>query len=214
MHRFRCLLLALLVGIAPPAEAREPAGPAGVFHYRVALAGYGDIGSFSNIVRKDDAETTVETRLRIRVQVLFVTARSIDADREERWDDGRLIAYRSRTTRNGSVITVSGHAVDGHFIIEGPHGRSVAPSDVFPSNPWSIDITEARVVMATETGRLTRIHFHAEPDQTIEIRGRSVIARRFVASTDDKPELWYGSDNTLLKFAIVDHGERLTFTLE
>jgi hypothetical protein len=67
--------------------------------------------------------------------------------------------------------------------------------------------------MATETGRLEKIAFRAEPDQRIEIRGRLVVARHFAATQDGQPELWYGPHDTLLMFSIVDDGERVTFVL-
>ena len=208
------LLLLLTPAAAGAAEPLPPYPPDGTYRYAVAHPTFGDIGSYTNSVAHHGADVTVTTHVEIRVRVAFVTVRQITADRSELWRQGKLTHYHSLTLRDGKRIEVNGEAEAAGFAIDGPLGKAVAPPGVFPSNPWWIAMTGAKVVMAAETGRLRPVDFRLMGTETVRTGGRDVVARYFASGSGaDRAELWYDAENAPVKFSIVDDDTTITLTL-
>ena len=206
--------LLLSAASARAADAPPPYPPDGTYRYAVAHPTFGDIGSYTNTIAQSGAEVTVTTHVEIRVRIAFVTVRQIIADRSELWRQGKLTRYHSVTSRDGRRIEVSGEAEAAGFAINGPLGSAVAPSGVFPSNPWWIAITGAKVVMAAETGRLQPVDFRVVGSDTVRAGNRDVVARHFASGSGaDRAELWYDAENVPVKFSTVDDDTMITLTL-
>jgi Family of unknown function (DUF6134) len=208
------LLLLLTAASARAAEPLPPYPPDGTYRYAVAHPTFGDIGSYTNTIARNGADVTVTTHVEIRVRVAFVTVRRITADRSELWRQGKLTRYHSFTLRDGKQIEVNGAAEATGFAINGPLGKAVAPSGVFPSNPWWIAMTGANVVMAAETGRLQPVDFRLMGSEMVPAGGHDVAARHFASGSGaDRAELWYDAANVPVKFSIVDDDTTITLTL-
>jgi Family of unknown function (DUF6134) len=207
-------LLLVLTGAAPVAEPVPPFPPDGTYRYAVAHPSFGDIGSYSNSVTRTGNEVTVRTHVEIRVRIAFVTVRQIIADRSELWRNGKLTRYRSVTVRDGKTIEVNGEDQAAGFVIQGPLGKTVAPADVFPSNPWWIAMTRAKTVMAAETGRLRPVDFRLLGTESVQQGDRDVAARHFASGSGaDRADLWYDGANVPVKFSIVEDDATITLTL-
>jgi uncharacterized protein DUF6134 len=208
------LFLVLAAASARGADAPPPYPPDGTYRYAVTHPTFGDIGSYTNTIAHSGADVTVTTHVDIRVRIAFVTVRQITADRSELWQRGKLMRYHSLTVRDGKRIEVDGRADAAGFAIAGPLGKAVAPPGVFPSNPWWIAMTEAKVVMAAETGRLRPVDFHLIGSETVHAGGRDVVARHFASGSGaDRAELWYDAQNVPVKFSIVEDDATITLTL-
>jgi hypothetical protein len=213
-ERLKSLSIVAVLLLAPALPVQAAEAPAGFYHYLVRHPTFGVIGSFTNAVTNRPGETRVSTELHIRVSAAIITLKSIEARREELWRDGRLAAYRSVTDRDGRQIAVEGRADGDKFIVSGPHGTAEAPRDVYPSNPWSMAITQAHVFMAGESGRLYRANFVEAPAQRVMLGGRPVPARHFSADAPAQPQLWYAEGGVLVQFSIVEDGTEILFTLD
>jgi uncharacterized protein DUF6134 len=208
------LFLVLSVASARGADAPPPYPPNGTYRYAVTHPTFGDIGSYTNTIAHSGTDVTVTTHVEIRVRVAFVTVRQIMADRSELWRRGKLMRYHSLTLRDGKRIDVDGQADAAGFAIAGPLGKAVAPPGVFPSNPWWIAMTEAKVVMAAETGRLRPVDFRRMGSEAVRTGGREVVAQHFTSGSGaDRAELWYDPQNVPVKFSIVEDDATITLTL-
>jgi len=188
--------------------------PSGTYVYTVHHPSYGDIGTFTNIVTHKGAdEVVVDTKVRIAVKVLFIVAHREVADRREIWRNGTLMAYDSLTTKNGTAVTVKGRANGATFIIDGAEGRVEAPAAVHPSNPWSIAITDKKLLLATASGKLLRVKAAPAGEESIEIGAKQVKTRRFKVTGDMELDLWYDANGVIVKFTYIDDGEPVEFIL-
>ncbi len=212
MIRFIGIVL-LVVGVtAMPGCARAEA-PAGTYRYGITHPSFGDIGVYTNIITRDGDRVIVATTLEVEVSLLYLVVHHVEAERTQTWRDGRLMGYDSRTVRNGEEIRVRGRAVDDAFVIERPRGRALLPPDVFPTNPWSIQITRATSVMASENGELRNLWVIEGAKQRLEIKGEPRTARHFRVRGDMEQDIWYDDNDVPVKFIYSMGEDRVTFTL-
>ncbi len=210
----RIIATVLIVAMALGLSGARAGAPSGTYEYAVHHPSYGDIGTFTNIVTHKGAdEVVVDTKVRIAVKILFIVAHREVADRKEVWRNGRLMAYDSLTTKNGTAVAVKGRANGASFIIDGAEGRIEAPAAVHPSNPWSIAITEKKLLLATASGKLLKVEATAGDEESIGTGAKQVKARRFKVSGDMELDLWYDAKGVIVKFTYIDDGEPVEFTL-
>ena len=195
---------------AAPAQAVSPPG---TYRYTITHPQHGDIGTFQNTIRRQGDGTTVDTDIRVNVKLAFVTVHRLEADRQEVWKNGRLVSYTSKTNKNGETVNVQGRAEGDRFIIAGPGGKVEAPADVVPTTAWSIDITKADTVMASESGKIYPAKLVNSGTEMVEVNGRQVRAKHFKVAADTRYELWYDERDVLVKFTSLTDGEPVTFTL-
>lgn len=209
-----CGLALALVAVAPAGRSQvERSVPEGTFRYRVMHPTHGDIGSYTNVVRRQSDGVAVTTSVDIEVKVVFVTARSIKADRSEYWSGDRLVRYESSTRKGGETIRVEGRSEGERFVIDGPQGSTTAPPSVMPTNAWSDRILDADVVMASETGRLYPTRISGGGRETIEIVGRSVSTRHFRMEADTVYDLWFDDQDRVVRFTTINDGDTISFLL-
>jgi hypothetical protein len=131
MGRSTVLALGVLLGLAGAARAAE------IYEYRVIHPAYGDIGTYTNIVDRLGDATEVRSEMKIRVRILGITVYRQEAQRTERWQGQQFVSFDGVTVTNGDRLEVHGLARDGAFAITTPHGTTLAPVNIHPSNPWS-----------------------------------------------------------------------------
>ena len=204
-------LAAMTLAVGGEARANVPYG---TYKYAINHPIHGDIGTFTNTIRREGDDVVVDARLRVAVRFLFIVVYRLEADRREVWRGGRLAAYHSVTNDNGADVKVKGRAEGDRFIIEGSKGRIEAPAGVHPTNPWSIGITRAPAVMAAETGTLPRVTATGGEERTVKLDGREVKARRFKITGDMELELWYDRNDVAVKFTYASGGDTIVFTLQ
>lgn len=201
---------ALLVALAGPAAALPPPG---TYTYTVQHPEHGEIGTYTNTIRQNGDTVTVDTKVRIQVKVAFIPVFKLNADRQEQWRDGRLIAYSSVTHKNGDEIRVSGHAEGDKFVIQGPNGTVAAPADIVPTNPWSLDITKADVVLTSESGRVVDAHLAGRKDETLTVGDQQIPTRHFQVVADTSHDLWFDPQGRVVRFATRDDDQTISFIL-
>ena len=92
--------------IASPAKAEGSAQ----FIYHVSHSVFGDIGTYTNPVEPTRDGVTVKTQAHFEVKMLGVRMHREDAERTERWQGNRLVAFRGVTDKGDGPVEVKGEA--------------------------------------------------------------------------------------------------------
>jgi len=208
----RLLAAALALGFAASAWAAEL--PSGTVIYGIHHEKYGDVGTHKLTFSQSGEDLMVEVQNKMKVKLLFVTLFRYKAERRELWRDGKMVSYRSQTDDDGTDIAASAELKGGKLVIEGPDGSAEAPLGVFPTNPWNSKIVEQSLLMDTKTGELLKVKIDAAGEDTVEARGKSFKARKYVISGDMERELWFTEDGTWLQMRFDSDGSAVTFTLK
>jgi hypothetical protein len=208
----RLLAAVLALGFAASAWAAEL--PSGTVIYGIHHEKYGDVGTHKLTFSRSGEDLMVEVQNKMKVKLLFITVFSYKADRRELWRDGKMVSYRSQTDDDGTDIATAAELKGGKLVIEGPDGPIEGPFGVFPTNPWNSKIVEQSLLMDTKTGALLNVKIDAAGEDTVEARGKSFKARKYVISGDLERELWFGEDGTWLQMRFDSDGSAITFTLK
>lgn len=191
-----------------------PTVPPNVLQYRVKHARYGDIGSYSNTIERDGNVTTVETRVHLQVRVLGITMHREDAERTERWQDGRLVYFHGVTTKNGDKIEVQGQAQGDRFVIATPKGTVTAPADIHPANPWSGDCIHSDTMMRVDTGDVERVKVSGGEPSVVKVADESVPTREYKIDGEVEYKVWLDDRNVPVRFSVDDPSGLVTFALD
>jgi hypothetical protein len=210
---WRLLVAALLIAFCVDGEAASPTTEQ-VYEYRIKHPIFGDVGSYINTVRRNGLHTDVETKIQVTVTILGNVMYRQEAERHERWTDGRLAAFRGVTETNGTRVEISGHTQGNRFIITAPGGTVTAPADVYPTNPWSPRILKATTMMAPATGRLMpgRVVGVTEED-VVRRDGTPARLRRYEIETDKRQVVWFDDQGIARAFRIEESGAMIDFVL-
>lgn len=215
-------LLVLLVLVSPAAASEARAQAPLVLSYGIEHETWGDIGTFSNTIRREAGTTLVEARLRIEVSVLFggLVLYREEAERLETWEDGRLAAYESATTVDGEVIRISGRAEGEQFLIQRPDGEIAAPAGIHPTNLWSLAMASAETVMGTKSGSIVSVAVIDGGRRGLEIGGREIETRYYRIEPRSDPkgvpfpqEGWFDAAGIPVRFAVIKDGDSVVFTM-
>lgn len=207
------VLAALLLCIASLSTSVASAAEQ-VYEYQIKHPIFGDIGTYTNTVKRTGASTDVETRINVVVTILGNVMFRQEAERRERWTNGRLSAFHGVTQTNGTRVEVQGEARADGFVIRTPQGTVVAPADVHPTNPWSPRILAAQTMMAPATGRLTKGRVVDVKDELVPRRdGGTAKLRRYEIESDKRHVVWFDDAGVARAFRIEEGGAMIDFIL-
>lgn len=202
-------LAALLIAVS---SAMASVWPSGTFQHVIKHDQYGDIGTHTVSFKRNGDQLIVNTKTRIKVRVLL-WGYHFEADRQEVWRDGRLIAYEGFTNEDGETFTVRAHANGNKLIINGPGGRIEAPGSIFPTHPWNPEILKHDLLMNTKTGELKKVRITAVGEEPIKVGGRHINAHKYHMSGDLQRELWYDQNGICVQMRFSKGGDHITLTL-
>jgi hypothetical protein len=187
--------------------------PEKVYTYSVNHPTHGNIGTYRNRIVDDGAQISVRNEIRVEVKVLLVVAHQESSDTHEVWKKGRLISFSGVTQENGKKTTVTGEAEGAKFLVESAAGRKEAPADVYPNNPWSKKILNAKVLLGTKSGKLYHVHTGPGEAREIQVGGKTVQTEYFRVDGDATYELWFDKRGIAVRFSETDQNGRITFNL-
>jgi len=200
------VVVAVIAG-AGPAFARD------VYEYRVEHPKYGEIGTYTNIIDTSGGRTEVHSELHIVVKFLGITVYREQADRDEQWRQDRLVSFHGITVTNGDTLAIKGEAQGDRFLITSPTGTVAAPSDIHPSNPWSLSMMRGDTIMSTKTGRIFRPHVSIDEVDRMTPQGRAVRLRHFEVVTDKREQVWFDARGVPVEFSTEKDGTPIYFVL-
>jgi hypothetical protein len=206
-------ILALGLALAVPGFGAEPAVVRYQLRYDAHHSVYGDIGTYTNSIEHDGAVTVVRNQAHILVKVLGIVMHREDADRTERWQDNRLVAFHGVTTVNGDAVEITGAAQGDDFVITSPEGKTEVPARVQPSNPWSAAFLKSDTMMRADTGNVETVRFSAGHPMAVTIAGTPVQVTEYDVASHPAYKVWLDAQNVPVMFSVDDESGLITFTL-
>ena len=195
--------------IAGPAMAQDSAQ----FTYQVKHSVFGDIGTYSNTIEPSRDGITVKTRAHFEVKMLGVRVHYEDADRTERWQGNRLVAFRGVTDKGDGPVEVKGEARGNNFIISSPQGTITAPSSVHPANPWSSNFLHSNTMMRPDTGKLEQVRIGSGQETAVKLDSANIPAVKYDLDGSTKYTVWLDGRGVPVKFLVDDDTGKITFIL-
>ena len=181
--------------------------------YRVLHPVFGDIGTYTNTIEPNGDTTMVRTSVHLMVSALGVVLHREDAERTERWKDGRIREFHGITTINGKKISVNGK-VDGlRFIITSPLGTVIVPDTIGLSNPWSAAFLNSTTMMRTDTGQVEQVHISGGEADLVKINGKNIKAREYQVDGTLRYKIWLDQQNVPVEFTVDDDSGQINFSL-
>jgi hypothetical protein len=181
--------------------------------YRVTHSLYGEIGTYINTVEPTGNGTTVLTRAHFEVSMLGLKLYREDAERTERWQGNRLVAFQGVTSRGSQSTVVKGEARGDSFVISSPQGTITAPATVHPANPWSSNFLASNAMMRPDTGRVERVRVSGGEETVVSIDGVPVRAEKYEVDGNTRYTVWLDRQGVPVLFDVDDDSGKVTFTL-
>jgi uncharacterized protein DUF6134 len=213
-----------LLGLAAAAAASLPLGPLAPVRAHAAarrdlrfhaLRDGAAIGDHRVTFRAAGDRLTVETRVDISVKVLFFTAFRFRHEAEEVWQSDRLVSVKSTTNDNGTLLQVSGTAVEDGFRIVGGDGPFLASADLLTSNAlWDLRIVrEQRLIDVQHGGEIGLIVKPLGYEQVDTPQGPVRATRHHMITPYYAGSVFHDSDGRWVKGLLELKGERIEYAL-
>jgi hypothetical protein len=183
------------------------------FVYQVHHSVFGDIGTYTNTVEPSRDGITVKTQAHFEVKMLGVRIHHEDAQRTERWQGNRLVAFRGVTDKGDGPVEVKGEARGNNFIITSPEGTITAPASVHPANPWSSNFLHSNTMMRPDTGKIEQVRIGSGQETAVKLDSASIPAVKYEVDGSGKYTVWLDDRGVPVKFVVEDDTGKVTFTL-
>jgi hypothetical protein len=214
VRTLRAALVLAGLALAPAAHSAAPSSQRLV--YSVHHSRYGSLGTYSNAVQTSGDVTTVNTEVHIRVSILGVVLYRQEAARQERWTDGRLVAFHGVTTVNGRPFEMDGAAQGDRFVVMSPEGEVAVPASVRIANPWSSDVLHGDTLLTPDRGRVEHVEVKPAKDTSVPINGHATRAKRYEVDRiggQKRYDIWMDDHGVPVMFTIYNPNGSVTFTL-
>jgi len=210
----RARAIAGAIGLSAMAAAAPALAGQQVYTYTVVHPVYGEIGTFTDTIDRSAGATRIDSRLRITVKLLGVTAYREESDATEILRGNRLVSLQSVTNKDGRHLEVHGEAQGDQFMVNCTIGNFAAPGSISPSDPWLLKRTGDDLVVSTSTGKIVNVQISGGDYETVSVNGASVSARHFVVNGDKRQEVWLDNGEVPIMFRTVEDGTPIDFVLQ
>lgn len=136
-------------------------------------------------------ELLVETRIDIKVKLLFLTLFQYSHRGAETWKADRLEAFASTTNDDGRLDSVIGQARENGFEVQGRKGTTLAPADIMVGSFWNPEILSHDLLIDPQKGTLKKQVIHERERTTLTIGGEPRPVTRYRLSSVLDGEVYY-----------------------
>ncbi len=184
-----------------------------IYRYEVDHPKFGSIGTYTNVVERNGDKVQVNTELHVAVRILGITLYRQDAQRVETWEQGRLTGFQGITVTNGERLEIKGEAREDGFSIVTPEGKTLAPVDVRPTNPWTGKMMDATHLMSTRSGRVENVHITGGREEDVDVHGHMMRLRHFEIHGPRRQVVWLDDHDIAVFFQAESNGTLVDFIL-
>jgi len=205
----RWLLLAIALFTTLPAVQAETRA----WNFRVLLDDR-EIGQHHFTLHAKGQTRELRSQAQFDVRVLFFSAYQYQHEALERWDGDCLQSLAARTQTNGERQRVNAAAKGGRLVVERPDGRVEHEGCIMSFAYWNPQILRARRLLNSQTGELLPVTVTREGEETLDVRGRQLPARRYrISGPRLQIDLWYSGGRWIALEALTTGGGRLRYEL-
>lgn len=208
----------LFLGAAAGVVLLAATGPASAasrtYTYSIEHQTYGVIGVYSDTVDEDNGIRRIDTHMHVAVKALGITLYREDADRTELWRGAKLILFHGMTTVDGSSIEVRGEAQNDGFVITSRSGTVVAPSNIYTSSPWSVNLPNSDIMMSNKDGRIVHVYVANDGVSITSMNGSEIPLRHFEIHGDVRQDVWVDLSGVPVHFRTLKRGAMVDFILK
>jgi hypothetical protein len=192
--RKACRLGGLLLALAAFLAAQTAMASDRSWEFEVSLDNR-KIGYHTFDLSEDGDRRVLETEAAFDVKLLFVTAFRYRHSNVEVWDDGCLESINAVTDSNGKVFEVRGTRKAQRLTVMRSNGDDELEECVRTFAYWDPAVLGAERLLNSQTGEYESVTVVADGDDTVDVAGTSVPAKRFTLSTKSGDiKLWYSDD--------------------
>jgi len=203
---------ALLAGLTMLAPAAAWATQT-TYDYHIEHPRYGDIGTYTNVVKDFGDSIEVDSEIHVAVRVFGMVMYREEGTRTEHWQGNRLVGFDSVTVTNGTRIEVHGEAKGDAFVLTTPSGTIEAPPQVHPSNPWALQVLDTDMVMSTKSGRVERVNVSGGELESVNFDGKELRLHRYDVVGTKREQVWLDDRGVSVAFRTEDEGSKIDFVL-
>jgi Domain of unknown function (DUF6134) len=173
------------------------------------------IGEHRITFRPDGDRLAVDTHIDIAVKVLLLTAFRFKHEAEELWHAGRLVSVKSTTDDNGTLLRVTGNAVEDGFRIVGEDGPFLAAGHLLTSNAlWDSRIVrEDRLIDVQHGGEIGLVTKPLGDEQVDTPQGPVRASRHQMITPYYAGSVFHDSDGRWVKALLELKGETIEYAL-
>jgi len=172
------------------------------------------IGEHQFTLRAAGEQIELRSEARFDVRLLFVNTYRYRHEALERWRGGCLAGLESVTDDNGERRKVSATAGSGRLVVAHSGGREEHEGCVMSFAYWNPQILRAQQLLNNQTGELLPVTVLARGEETVQVRGEQVSARRHrIKAPRLQIDLWYAGDRWVALEAPAAGGRRLRYEL-
>ncbi len=209
------LLAAGLLAAASMAGASTAAAESRVWDFRAYLDG-APIGYHRFTLSDDGATRELKSETRFEVRVLLIPAYRYSHDATERWRGDCVERLTARTDDNGKRSNVNALREGERLTVTSARGLEVLDGCVMTFAYWNPRILRQSRLLNAQTGAYETTRIAALGEETINVRGARVMARRYRIDGAGSPiDLWYSANDEWLALeSAVAGGRRLRYALD
>jgi hypothetical protein len=168
------------------------------------------IGEHRFTVSSTDDVRSVESVANFKYTVLRIPVYRYQHNAKERWTGNCLTRMEASTNANGKKINVAGETADNGFHVESETEKLELPECVMSFAYWNPDFLEQQSLLNPQTGEYVEVTVEELAEETLQVRGEPVQARRFrLTAYKTDVTLWYSSNNEWLALESVAKGGRI-----
>jgi hypothetical protein len=160
-----------------------------------------------------DDELVVTSEVSLRAGLGPITAFRYTLETQETWQDGVLVGLSGTTNDNGDRLQVEADKQGDSLKVTGSEYSGVVDLGILPSSHWHKGQVAASRILSTEDGEVLSVSSQRVGRETISVAGRQVEADRYLLKSDIDLDLWYDTQNRLVKLAFVARGQNIEYVL-
>lgn len=127
----------------------------------------------------------------IDISILGFNAYRFAYRSESIWQGNRLMRLSVNVDDDGERTDVTATRESNHLVVNGPGGRQVIPTDIFPTDHWHCGVLARKSVLNTITGKPNDVTITAGRSEMLRTMDGSIRATGFRYNGELKTDAWY-----------------------
>ena len=162
------------------------------------------IGTHIFLFKRIDDELIVESKINFEIKKLGVVLYSYNVEGTERYKDGQLVQFNSKTNQKRKKKYVNIKLENNEYLIDGSSYKGKAPIDYIIGTWWNHSIIKSKAQISAVSGRIIEQEVNFLGKETLNLNGKTYETLHFNFSSSDQKlakdkklntDVWYDEKN-------------------